>query len=156
MHDGNLITDQHDKEEIFFQTYKDLLGMARGRENTLDLDFLGIQPVDLLDQDVYFTEEDVWATIKDMPMDRALGSDGFIGLFFQKAWSTIKGDLLAAIHHLFLGNGRGFRRLNQALVTLIPKKADVCRVGDFRPISLVHSLPKIGSKLLANRLRPHE
>ena len=91
-----------------------------------------------------------------MPADRAPGPDGFIGLFFQKAWSTIKGDLLAAIHHLFLGNGRGFGRLNQALITLIPKKAGARRVGDFRPISLVHSLPKIGSKLLANRLRPHE
>ena len=142
MHDGNLITDQHDKEEIFFQTYKDLLGTARGRKNTLDLDFLGIQPIDLLDQDVYFTEEEVWDTIKDMPADCAPGPDGFIGLFFQKACNIIKGDLPAAIHHLFLGNGRGFGRLNQALITLIPKKAGACRVGDFRPISLVHSFPR--------------
>lgn len=119
------------RRKSFFQTYKHLLGSARGRENTIDLEFLGIQPVDLLDQDVYFTEEEVWATIKDMPADRAPGPDGFIGLFFQKAWSTIKGDLLAAIHHLFLGNGRGFGRLNQALITLIPKKAGACRVGDF-------------------------
>ena len=82
LHDGNLITDQHGKEEIFFQTYKNLLGSARGRANTIDLEFLGIQPVDLLDQDAYFTEEEVLATIKDMPADRAPGPDGFIGLFF--------------------------------------------------------------------------
>ena len=100
-----------------------------------------------------FTEDEVWATIKEMPVDRALGPDGFIGLFFQKAWSIIKGDMMAALHHLFLGNGCDFGRLNQALITLIHKKVDACRVGDFRPISLVHSLP-IGSKLLANRLRP--
>jgi hypothetical protein len=43
--------------------------------------------------------------------------------------------------------------LNQALITLIPKKPDAIVVGDYRPISLVHSFSKLFSKLLANYLR---
>jgi hypothetical protein len=37
---------------------------------------------------------------------------------------------------------------------LLPKKPDAERVGDFRPISLTHSIAKLISKLLANRLAP--
>jgi hypothetical protein len=91
--------------------------------------------------------------IKELPQDRAPGPDGFIGIFYQKAWSTIKADIMAAILKLFVGDGRGFGRLNQVLITLIPKKPDALRVGDYRPISLVHSFSKLFSKLLANRLR---
>ena len=91
-----------------FQTYKDLLGTARGWENTIDLDFLEIQPINLIDRDMLFTGDEVWATIKEMPADRAPGPGGFIGLFFQKAWNIIKEDLMAAIHHPFLGYGRDF------------------------------------------------
>jgi hypothetical protein len=35
---------------------------------------------------------------------------------------------------------------------LIPKKPNAERIGDFMPISLIHSFGKIVSKLLANRL----
>jgi hypothetical protein len=42
--------------------------------------------------------------------------------------------------------------VNSANIILIPKKTDASRVGDYRPISLIHSLSKIFSKLLANRL----
>ena len=89
-----------------------------------------------------------------MPADRAPGPDGFIGLFFQKAWEIIKVDVIAALHKLFIGNGRGFGRLNQTLITLIPKTPEASTTLDYRPISLEHSLPKIASKLLANRLSP--
>ena len=101
-----------------------------------------------------FSEDEIWAVIKDMPSDKAPRPDGFIGIFFQKAWEIIKVDLVAAIHKFFLGNGRGFGRLNQALITLIPKTPEACAVFDFRPIFLVHSMPKIASKLLTARLRP--
>jgi hypothetical protein len=37
---------------------------------------------------------------------------------------------------------------------LLPKKLDAERVGDSRPISLTHSIAKLFSKLLANRLAP--
>ena len=89
-----------------------------------------------------------------MPTDKAPGPDGFIGIFFQKAWEIIKVDLVAAIHKFFLGNGRGFGRLNQALIIVIPKTPEACAVFDFRHICLVHSMPKIASKLLTARLRP--
>jgi hypothetical protein len=102
---------------------------------------------------VIFTEEEVWKVIKEMPQDRAPGPDCFIGIFYQKAWSVIKHDVMAAILKLFVGDGKGFGRLNQALITLIPKKEDAILVGDFRPISLVHSFSKLFSKLLANRLK---
>jgi hypothetical protein len=100
-----------------------------------------------------FTEREVWEMIKEMPGDRAPGPDGFIGTFYQRAWTVIKPDIMACIWKLGVGDGRGFARLNRALITLIPTKQDAMETGDYRPISLVHSFAKLFSKLVANRLR---
>jgi hypothetical protein len=108
---------------------------------------------DLSGLEEIFTEDEVWRVIRDLPLDRAPGPDVFIGIFYQKAWPIIKQDIMAAILKLFVGDGRGFGKLNQALITLIPKKPDAILVGDYRPISLVHSFSKLFSKLLANRLK---
>jgi hypothetical protein len=43
--------------------------------------------------------------------------------------------------------------LNSAFIALIPKVDSPKRLNDFRPISLVGSLYKILTKVLANRLR---
>jgi hypothetical protein len=59
-----------------------------------------------------------------------------------------------AISLFYVMNQQDFRFLNQALVILIPKKANTQKVTDFRPISLIHSFGKIIPKLLANRLAP--
>jgi hypothetical protein len=88
------------------------------------------------------------------PKEKALGPDGFIGLFFSRCWDTIKEDIIRALHQFYLHNQQGLHFLNQALVVLIPKKENPQRVSDFRPISLTHSFSKIISKLLANRLSP--
>jgi hypothetical protein len=101
-----------------------------------------------------FSEEEVWGVVKDMPPDRAPGPDGFTCAFYQAAWPVIKQDIMSGLFKLAVGDGRGFGKLNRALITLIPKKPDADSVGDFRPISLVHSFSKLFSKILANRLRP--
>jgi hypothetical protein len=91
--------------------------------------------------------------IKVMPPGRAPGPDGFIGAFYQRTWPTIKHDIMAGILKLAVGEGRGFARLNRALISLIPKRQNATVTGDFRPISLVHSFSKLLSKLVANRLK---
>ena len=45
------------------------------------------------------------------------------------------------------------RSLNVSFLTLILKKCNAVNIKDFRPISLVGSVYKLLSKVLANRLR---
>jgi hypothetical protein len=148
-----IITDQERKLHTFTDAYQNLLGRVQTRQFSLNLDFLQLPMTDLSGLEEIFTEDEVWRVIRDLPLDRAPGPDGFIGIFYQKAWPIIKQDIMAAILKLFVGDGRGFGKLNQALITLIPKKPDAILVGDYRPISLVHSFSKLFSKLLANRLK---
>ena len=63
-HNGELITDQGRKEEIFSEAYERLLGHATAREWEVDLDFLGLEGTDLSELDDIFTEEEVWNTLK--------------------------------------------------------------------------------------------
>jgi hypothetical protein len=48
----------------------------------------------------------------------------------------------------------GFRAVNSALITLLPKKPGAEEVRDFRPISLIHDIAKWVAKVIANRLAP--
>lgn len=97
--------------------------------------------------------EEVWEVIKEIPPDRAPGPDGFIGIFYHRAWPVIKHDIMAALLKLFVGDCRGFGKLNKAHLVLIPKKAEALEVGDYRPISLPHSFSKLFAKVLATRAR---
>ena len=64
-----LITDQAQKEEAFFSEYNGLLGHLQNREHALNLEYIGMQAHDLNELDGLFTEEEVWATIKELPPD---------------------------------------------------------------------------------------
>ena len=54
---------------------------------------------------------------------------------------------------IFFNDGIIHGRTNEMFICLIPKKLNSCRVRDYRPISLVTSLYKVISKVLAYRLR---
>ena len=119
----------------------------------MDMDFLDMAGHDLVELDAIFTEEEVWKTIKELHPDRAPGMDGFSAVFYQKTWSTIKNEVMSVLLKLYVGDGRGFGKLNRAHIVLILKKPEAEEVGDYRPISLPHSVAKIFAKLLANRAR---
>lgn len=142
------------KEEVFSQAFENLLGKEQSRNITLDLGYLQLPECDLLDLEQLFTEEEVWMVIKEIPADRAPGPDGFIGAFYHIAWPIIKGDTMAALMKLYVGDGRGFDKLNRAHTVLIPKKPDATEIVDYRPKSLPHSFAKLFAKILASRARP--
>jgi hypothetical protein len=100
-------------------------------------------------------EDEVRQAISDMPKDNALGPDGFIGAFYIKCWEIMKVDVIQAIRQLSQLRDNMFNLLNSANIVLLPKKEQALAVGDYRPISLVHSIAMIFSKILANRLAPH-
>lgn len=61
------------------------MGHARGINMVFDLSTL-ITPVDGLEVLVKpFEKEEMDQTVKHMPIDKALGPDGFNGLFFKNA-----------------------------------------------------------------------
>lgn len=91
---------------------------------------------------------------KEFAADRAPDPDRFMTLFYQKCWVIIKGDVLAAISHLANLADKNFHLLNQAMITLVPKKLEAQTDRDYRPISLLHSFMKLFSKILARRLVP--
>lgn len=87
-----------------------------------------------------------------MAAEKALRPDGYIGVFFKASWNIVKQDIWLAVNYFYHMHDQHFNQLNTAHVVLIPKKADAKGISDFRPISLTHSVAKLISKLLANRL----
>ncbi|KAM0889850.1 hypothetical protein ACQ4PT_027467 [Festuca glaucescens] len=107
-------TDQQGKEEALWGFFQDLLGEPRRRQHTLNLAAMGIAPIDLSDQEVPITTEEVQAAIMDMPSDKAPGADGFTALFFKKCWPIICFDIMRAIATLECKISRNLHLLNSA------------------------------------------
>ena len=72
--------------------------------------------------------------------------------FFKVCWDFLKLEIMEVLAN-FHSQAVFEESLNATFIALIPKKVDAVNVRDFRPISLVGSIYKIISKLLANRLR---
>jgi mannosylglycoprotein endo-beta-mannosidase len=104
--------------------------------------------------EVQFTEAEVWAAICAMPTNKSPGPDGFTWEFYRHCWPIIKVDIMEALREVWVGRDQGFDGLNEALITLLPKKEGAVDLQDFRPISLVHSFARLLTKVLARRLAP--
>lgn len=154
-HNGQSVFSHGDKATLLLDYYTQILGTVAQRTHALNLADLGVPTHDLSGLDIPFTEDEIWSVIREMPSDKSLGPDGFTGAFFKLAWHVIKKEIIEAINTLSRLDSQGFNFLNSALVTLIPKKEEATEVADYRPISLIHSIGKIFSKLLAKRLAAH-
>jgi hypothetical protein len=110
--------------------------------------------VDLSALEAHFTDEEVWEAIRAMPPNKSPGPDGFTSEFYRHCWPIIKVDIMAAKNAMWIGRDQWFGDLNEALITLLPKKDGVVDLQDFRPISQVHSFARLFTKVLARRLAP--
>lgn len=84
--------------------------------------------------------------------NKAPGPDGFSLELFRKYWDYIKTDLYMAIKQ-FERTGVIETGCNASFITLVPKVMDPLSLNDYRPISLIGSIYKVISKILAERLK---
>ena len=99
-----------------------------------------------------FTEEEVLATVSGLNDDKAPGPDGFPIAFWSFNWDFVKDEVMGFFKDFFQ-NDQFVKSLNATFFVLVPKGSTVEDLKDLRPISLVDSLYKILSKVLANRIK---
>jgi hypothetical protein len=99
-----------------------------------------------------FDKEEVVQVLKDLEGDKAPGPDGFTIAFFQHCWQVIQDDIMGFFKEVY-EQGQFESSLNATFLALIPKKNDARNIRDYRPISLIGSVYKLLSKVLANRLK---
>lgn len=99
-----------------------------------------------------FSELQVKSAIWDCDSYKSPGPDGINFGFIKEFWVDLKEDVMRFMSD-FHRNGKLTRGINSTFIALIPKIDSPQRINDFRPISLVGSLYKILSKVLANRLK---
>ena len=135
------------------QFYQELYTKTDTWRPTVDgLDFASSGEDDRLSLEREFSKEEVSQVLAEMEGEKALSPDGFIIAFFHKCWRVVEANVMAVFKH-FHRYSVFERSLNASFLSLIPKKSNVVNIKDFRPISLMGSVYKLVSKVLANRLR---
>jgi hypothetical protein len=81
--EGQVATSHEDKANVLLEFYQSLIGSEEQRDQTIDLEALGVQQHDLHLLDSPISEDEVWNTIKQLPPDKAPGPDGFTGRFYK-------------------------------------------------------------------------
>jgi hypothetical protein len=135
--------------------FSQIMGKPNARTKAINWQELGYAQHNLDDLDTPFTEDEIASVIKEMPSEKAPDPDGFIGLFYKKCWTIIKEDLSQAIWSFYSHRTARFKLINEANIVLLPKNQVAATISEYRPISLINSVAKIITKLLANRLGPH-
>ena len=99
----------------------------------------------------YFLSK-LWFYTEGRKNGRAPVVNGSPGEFFKAFWSILGADLLAVLNDS-MENGCLPLSCRRAVLTLLPKKGDLCEVKNWRPVSPLCTDYKIISKAVANRLR---
>lgn len=99
-HEGNWFSAEEAKADLIFDYYNGILGTSFQRQHAIHLDDL-LPQLDLSGIDACFSKDEIWATVKDLPVDHAPGPDGFTGLFYRTAWNIIKQDVINAFNALW-------------------------------------------------------
>jgi Reverse transcriptase (RNA-dependent DNA polymerase) len=104
-----------------------------------------------LDRDLHISELD--AAINQSNMKSAPGLDGFNNRFIKIYWKFFQVPLLNYTK-CCIEKGTLTQNFKTAKIRLIPKKGDISKIGNWRPISLLGCFYKVLSRAYTNRLRP--
>jgi hypothetical protein len=149
------IADHEGKASILWQAFKERMGQSDNPEMQFNLpDFIESNVSEEMNNTLQapFSDKEIDDVVKQLPNDKSPGPDGFNNEFIKTCWSIIAPDVKKLLCDFHAGNIT-LESINSSFITLIPKIDNPSSPGDFRPISLLNSVLKIITKLLANRLQ---
>nr|GEV99269.1 putative RNA-directed DNA polymerase, eukaryota, reverse transcriptase zinc-binding domain protein [Tanacetum cinerariifolium] len=152
MVDNEWIVDPDIVKQAFKDHFTDRFqdpGLSKGSVNFIFPNRLNSDQVS--DLEIPIISDEIRTTVWGCGVDKSPGPDGFTFEFFRKFWTVIGLDFCIAVKWFF--DHEGFTvGCNSSFVTLIPKVLDPKMVSDFRLISLIGSIYKVVTKILASRL----
>ncbi|GJZ17183.1 RNA-directed DNA polymerase, eukaryota [Tanacetum coccineum] len=149
---GKWIDDPSNVKHEFFSHFSSWFSAPSSHIIILDHQFpvrLSMDQNDDLERTI--TYEEIKRAVWDCGINKSPGPDGFTFEFFRRYWNVIDIDVVEAVLQFF-SLSKFPRGCNPSFITLISKMQDAKVVKDFCPISLIGSMHKIISKILANRL----
>lgn len=153
--DGQWCTTDSDIETIVLQYYSELFSTSLPTNINEAVNLLP----QIISEDMnailskQLSVEEIRLALFQMHPSKASGPDGFSPCFYQHFWNIVGNDVVGAVRS-FLEFDAKTQQLNCTHVALIPKVKNPQHMSQLRPISLCNVLYKIGSKALANRLKP--
>lgn len=147
--DGLLITDPNQIRNSFYPNLKNLLGSSSPTKTFYPTSIFNPDP-NLMDLEQPFSKIEVLSAMEGLAKNKASGPDQIPNEFHQTYWP--KSDILEIVDGLFHGT-ISLSKINKANLIFIPKKENPSMISHYRPISVLNAIPKLLSKLLANRLR---
>jgi hypothetical protein len=164
--DGSDFDTAEERHEFIRSFYEDIYNAAPGNEITENSinDFLAEEicnnPIvkgskltgterEFFDRPITINELD--KAILNLSEKSAGGLDGISTKFLKKYWVYIRLSLFRYTTYCF-ESGNLTQSFNSAGIKLIPKKGDLSKIKNWRPISLLNSVFKIISKAVDNRL----
>nr|GEV64153.1 hypothetical protein [Tanacetum cinerariifolium] len=150
--DGIWCTNPNKIKEAFFKHFE--ARFKNSINHRLKINFLfskRLSDVQASDLERRVSRDEIRLAVWNCGENKSPGPEGYSFEFFMKYWNLVGSDLCDAVEHFFetesFPNG-----CNSSFVALISKITDAKFVNDFRPISLIGSVYKVVTKMLANRL----
>nr|GEW31449.1 RNA-directed DNA polymerase, eukaryota [Tanacetum cinerariifolium] len=151
-YNGLWCTNQDKVKEAFFNDFEARFNKPVAHRFMLNFPFnKRLSDMQAADLERNVSRDEIRLAVWNCGENKSLGLDGYTFEFFRKYWNIVGPDFCEAVVY-FSETGLFFKGCNSSFVALIPKVADAKFVNDFRPISLIGSVYKVVTKILANRL----
>lgn len=150
--DGSVAINHDEKAGLLWNSFKSRLGISIPPTSNIDFNLFFHHFEGLDEMSRPFTHEEIDKVVAHMPSDKALGPDGFSGLFLKVCWPVVKYDFYRLCQEFWDGTVN-LQSINDSFITLIPKTLSPEGPNDYRSISLLNLCLKLLTKLMANRLQ---
>jgi hypothetical protein len=117
-----LLTSQEDKLQEAHRHFLEILGSRGGRNSVVRWENLGYSPFELSDLYAMINDDEIKNAVMGMHLEKVLGPDEFIGLFYKGCFEVIREDLSKAINDFYHHKCKSLHLVNEANIVLLPKR----------------------------------